>query len=163
MNEHASPIGEDDAARKRAARWRLSTGEDLEQALTAAERLFAESSSEARHLEDRSFNFASLAVVVFLSLAASLFAIFDWGSAPVAALAISAMSALLSLTLLKYAANRRRLKDVTTLNIASDIASLVSESVAEVADREKWSELRVQTFRLRLSAFPMRVNRKRPW
>lgn len=162
MNEYTSRSS-DDAVSERATRWRLSTGEDLERALTAAERLLAESGAEARHLQDRSFNFASLAVVVFLSLAASLYAIFDFGSAPIAATAVASMFALLVMTLLKYAANRRRLREVTTLNIASDIASLVSESVAEVAERERWSELREQTLRLRLSAFPMRINRNHSW
>lgn len=136
MNEHTSRSG-DDAVSKRATRWRLTTGEDLERALTAAERLLAESSAEARHLQDRSFNFASLAVVVFLSLAASLYAIFDFGSAPLAAVAVASMFTLLVMTLLKYAENRRRLREETTLDIASDIASLVSESVAEVAETRK--------------------------
>ncbi len=160
-----SPHGDDRPQGQRHDRvkaWRLSSGDDLEVALRAAERLLQQAEERHRHEQNRGFALLSLLVAVGLSLVASLLIVvqviqFRSSSAevPVATGGVMVAAAGLLLLLRTLLNQRSRIRHDYTLRLATRLASMISESLVDVADRERWSYLRLQATKLRLSAFPM--------
>lgn len=146
----------------RARAWRLSDGDDLEQALRAAERLLQQAEERHRHEQNRGFAIVSLLVAVGLSLVASLLVVvqviqFRSSSAevPVATGGAIATGVALFLLLRAVLNQRRRIAHDYTLRLATQLASMITEALVDVAERERWSYLHLQATKLRLSAFPM--------
>lgn len=158
------PIGPDGVTRRseRVLRWRLADGDDLESALRAAERLLTQGEVRYQHAQNRTFGIASLIVGTLLSLAASVFILLQYvfnGSSNFAAFAVL-LTVLPALGVLVYwfrqhLYTRRDSRKDYTMQLASEIAVLVGETMSDIAEREHWSYLRVRTTRLRLSAFPL--------
>lgn len=137
--------------RVRLRKWRLSEGDDLENALHAAERLLAEAEERRRHEQNRTFAIVSIMVGVVLSLTASLIAIrYVFAFVPVVASVL-----ILALLVRALIVQRRRVALDYTLRLACQLASMIGESYLDVADREAWSYLRREATKLRLAAFPM--------
>jgi Flp pilus assembly protein TadB len=136
----------------RVRKWRLSDGDDLENALHAAERLLAEAEERRRHEQNRTFATVSIIVGVILSLAASLIAVpaYIFGLIPVVI-----GGAILVLLFRELLRQRQRMAHDFTLRLASQLAAMIGETYLELADREEWSYLRREATKLRLAAFPL--------
>jgi len=146
----------------RVERWKLASGDDLERALRAAEHLLAQAEERRRHEENRSFALTSVVIGVVLSLAASLVAVvkvfsFESVGGTVLATVFSILlsSVILTMSLRALLRQRHNNEGGHTLRLATEIAALVGEAMVDVADREKWSYLRLEATKMRLSAFPL--------
>ncbi len=152
------PVG----SSRRAEHWKLSSGEDLEIALRAAEDLLHRAEDTRRHEQNRGLGIWSLMVGTVLSLFASLLWVVDlllvgdsWSRVLVAAVG-TVVGVLVLLVLVRaLILQRRRIFFDYQLRLASQISGMVNEAVVDVAEREGWSYLRLQTTKLRLSAFPL--------
>lgn len=136
-----------------ATRWHLSTTEDVERALSAAERLLRQGEERRRHLQNRTFAMLSLIFGLSLSLFASLLA---------SSLAASAATLMIGTGVLAFALRELlRLRQIAkydrTLQLATELAAIAREAFLEVAEREHWSYVRVESTKLRLSAFPIQA------
>ncbi|MEV6527950.1 hypothetical protein AB0M43_39120 [Longispora sp. NPDC051575] len=145
---------------QREQQWRLSSGADVDEALHAAERLLAAAKDRHRHAQNTTFAIWSGVAGAMLSFAASLYflplLLDSRGLATVGAWASLAVTASIVLVLLRELwGQRRRASFDHSLMLAHHIASMINEAVNDVADREGWSYLRLQTIKLRLSAFPL--------
>src|SRR5690242_16894044 len=104
--------GKQRSERKRESTWRLSTGDDLENALRSAERLLAEAEERRRHEQNITYAIVSVMVATLLSLVASLVVIseilsFGTGTRVLGATLSFAVAALI-LVYLFYALQRHR-------------------------------------------------------
>lgn len=134
-----------------------STGDDIESALAAAERLLTQAREDARHAQNVQFAAMSLLILSLVSLAGVVIAIIESASsASVLAIAsLFAIGAPASLYLLQMARAASNQRDSLNLEIATEIALMVGDIFLDVAQREKWSVMRRESVRLRLSAFPL--------
>jgi hypothetical protein len=69
---------------------------------------------------------------------------------------VSALATLpvLILTIRALIRERQRAELDYTIHLAVKMASMIDEALVDIADREKWSYLRIEATKLRLSAFP---------
>jgi hypothetical protein len=147
--------------RNRGTAWRLSTSADLENALTAAERLLHGAEERRRHEQNITYAIVSIIVITLLSLAASLVVVVEVASFGQTtrfwAAAISFIVAGVILLCLFIALQRHRtsIGSQFILRLAVQAASLVTAALVDVAEREEWSYLRLEATKLRLSAFPL--------
>jgi hypothetical protein len=148
-----------------ATAWKLSTGEDLENALRAAERLLAQAEERRRHEQNRTYAILSTMVAATLSLFASIFAATEFlaggyvrAQQSAAFLTVLAVFAVLMLSIRALLRQRRQIDFDFTLRLAVELASMINEALLDVAEREKWSYLRLQATKLRLSGFPLIVS-----
>lgn len=137
-----------------AEAWRLSTGDDLEGALRAAERLLQQAEERRRHEDNRLFAIGSILVGVGLSFIASFISLFRYANL---ALALSTViTAGLLLGLLRWLmVQRRRNPADQVLDLATQLSSMAGEVLLDVAERERWSFVRIEATKLRLAAFPL--------
>jgi hypothetical protein len=136
------------------------TGEDVEAALRVAEGIAAEADLAARQdAMDRIW--ASIAGAVALSAAALTVALlgdhvgtawFRWFVAIATAGLLGALAASWW-SIVRLHARRRSLRARTDL--AKDIVGMLREVTLDVAERERWSYIRLEAMKLRLSAFPL--------
>ncbi|MBQ0853392.1 hypothetical protein J8N05_35080 [Streptomyces sp. BH-SS-21] len=156
----------DGAARRvgdsRAARWNLSDGEELERALRSAEHLLAQAEERKRHENNRTFATLSVIAGTVFSLAASLVAVAELitfsntGSRVFATITPVVVSVSVIVTsVISLLRDRRELEDEYPMRLATQIASMVAETMLDVAEREDWSYFRLEVTKLRLSAFPL--------
>jgi hypothetical protein len=148
--------------RERRSAWKLSTGDDLESALRAAERLLQQAEDRRRHEQNRTFALLSGIAGTTLSLFGSLVVVVEFASfgssearALTALLSFLSAAVVISLMVRSLAIQRRRIAFDFTLTLAAQISAMVAEALVDVADREVWSYLRLQATKLRLSAFPL--------
>jgi hypothetical protein len=140
---------------KLVAEPRFARGDDIEVALETAERLFAMATDDRRHVQRVQLAAYGLALTV-LSVAGVIVAVA--GSAILALVAMGAAAAVglvfapAGIALLVR--SDRGLARLRT-EIAHDLATFVSESYLDIADREGWTEARIRVTRLRLSTFPL--------
>lgn len=153
--------GGQDSGRKRESTWRLSTGDDLENALRSAERLLAEAEERRRHEQNINYAIVSVMVATLLSLVASLVVIsevlsFGAGTRILGAILSFAVAAAI-LIYLFFALQRHRssIGSEFILRLAVQASSLVNAALVDVSEREKWSYLKLETAKIRLSAFPL--------
>ncbi len=135
---------------------RRATGDDVERALGAAEKLLAEGLDESRHLQNLRFAAVSFFIVTIVSLG-GLAVGFFYEARLILAFAF-VLGLPVAFVLLRLAV-RPSYREST--EIAAHVASMVGEVITDVAVDEDWSELRLETTRLRLSAFPI-VTRRYP-
>lgn len=148
--------------RDRAEAWRLSTGDDIETALRAAERLLQQAEDRRRHEQNVRIGILSIAIVTFLSLIASILVtvqalefghtVIEVGAAVVGVVITICVLAGLAAAIVRQ---RRRVAFDYAHRLATQLSSMITEAVVDVAERERWSYLRLQSTRLRLSAFPL--------
>jgi cation transport ATPase len=147
--------------RDRAEAWRLSTSEDLESTLKAAERLLRQAEERSRHEQNRTGAILSVMAATVLSLFAGILLavqLLMYGSitqAFAAIISVVAAIVVLGFSIRALLIQRQRVTLDFTLHLATQMSSMVSEALLDVADREKWSYLRLQSTKLRLSAFPL--------
>ena len=153
--------------RDRAKAWNLSSGEDLEHALRAAERMLQQSEARRRHEQNRTFALVSIVLGTTLSLVASLvviiqFVTFGTATAKVATALIPALASFLVVASLLRALIKQIKKAGLDylLDIAMQLSGMIDEALIDVAEREEWSYMRIQATKLRLSAFPLREDRR---
>ena len=103
-----------------------------------------------------------------LSVFASLFwvvdiATFGGGLTRIYAASLSLLAGLFVMSVLVRAIVRERRQGSFDYQwrLATQIASMVNEALVDVAERENWSYLRLETTKLRLSAFPQSDGRHR--
>jgi hypothetical protein len=151
------PTGRDELAA-----WRISTGVDVEDALRAGERLLAQAEERHRHGQNVTIGLYSIMVGTGLSFVASIvisFRVLSFGygnaEATVAIVTAAATLAILLATARALFIQRQRMYTDYTLRIATELAAIVDEVLVEVAERERWSHLRIETTKLRLSVFPV--------
>lgn len=137
--------------RRSSERPHHATGNDVERALGAAEKLLAEGADESRHLQTLRFAAVSFLIVTLLSIGG--LAIGFVRSQALALLGVAFGLGIPAAVLLLRLALRRTRSQSTEL--ASEIAAMVGEVITDVAAREAWSQLRIDSCRLRLSAFPI--------
>ncbi|GAA0353747.1 hypothetical protein [Micropruina glycogenica] len=147
----------------KSSKWKLATGEDLEHALRAAERLLAQAEGRQQHAQNRSFAIVSLIVGAALSMLASMFLVvqfmyreadFQYTALAIPFTLLPAVGVLLYWFRL-FLAHKRQTEEDATVELAAELASLVGEVMNDVAQREAWSYMRIKATQLRLSAFPM--------
>lgn len=135
-----------------------TTGQELEIALDAAERLLAQGQEDTRHAQNIRFAAVSLSLLTVASMAGIVIAIVEsarvGGLIAIAVLVSAAGPAALYLLRLLHEVDRGG--QSLHLDIALEIAGMVREVFLDVAEREGWSRVRVESTRLRLSAFPLR-------
>jgi hypothetical protein len=140
-----------DARRRAESTWRLTDGDDLEDALRAAERLLAQAEERHRHGQNITIAYLSLIIGVAISFLATITFLDSYRvliSAPlILAILVGSVSAL-------YKQRQRMIMDYT-LQIATQLASMVDEVLVDVAEREEWSHVRTDATKLRLSVFPV--------
>lgn len=141
-------------------RWDIS-GDDLEIALYSAERMLAQAEDRRRYEQNRVVGLTSLLLFILLSMFASIFGAvqsalyFDTASV-VATGGTAAVTAILSSIILRsITVRRRRTRRDVQLYLAARLGRMVSDVLLDVAARERWSYFRVETCKLRLSAFPL--------
>ncbi|MEU8901807.1 hypothetical protein [Nocardia sp. NPDC048505] len=156
MSSSRTPRDEGDEREvQRLREWQMADGHDVENALQAAERMLGEADERHRHEENRTFTILSLIVGVGLSLAASLVVtVRSLSTLTFAVVPIVISVAILFALIRALLGQMRRRKNDFTLLLAAELASIVGESYVGIAEREHWSELRRQSTRLRLHAFP---------
>lgn len=136
------------------------TGEDIEFALQAAEGLLAEVEL-ARRQESLTRLGASIACAFMVASSALTGALlFDHHSNIGFIVLVSAATAvfLAMLPAIWYwvqLTRRRSRSSYLRLGIAKDIAEMLGQVVTSVAEREKWSYVRLEATKLRLSVFPL--------
>jgi hypothetical protein len=147
--------------RNREAAWRLSTGDDLENTLRAAERLLHESEERRRHEQNVTHAIGSIIVATLLSLVASLVVVVDVVSFGQAARVLAGTvsfivaGAVLLYLFIVLQRHRNSIGSEFILRLAVRASSLVTAALVDVSEREKWSYLRLEATKLRLSAFPL--------
>jgi hypothetical protein len=134
--------------------WRLSTSEDFELVLQAAERLLRQAEERKRHEDNKAFTLVSILIGVSLSFIASFVTLFRFVNL---AYVIPAIAAAIIMVLLGVALVNQRRRDPAgyVLRLATQLASMASEVLLDVAERERWSYVRLEAAKLRLSAFPI--------
>ena len=158
----------DSRGRRRRGRqeaWRLATGQDIEEALRAAERLLMQAEERRRHEQNLMLAIISAIVATTLSLIAALVVVVQLSS--IAALFGGGLSFFAAFVVLVYWI---RLLQRHRANIASEFmlrlsvkgSSMVNAALIDVAERESWSYLRLESAKLRLSAFPLLDPGRRP-
>jgi uncharacterized membrane protein required for colicin V production len=148
--------------RDRATVWRLGSGEDLEHALRAAERLLSEAETRHRHQQSITHGLLSIVAGLVLSLIASLVIFsqyFEYGNGNTSRAAASFVSALATFAVLTVSVRaliryRQRAELDYTIHLSVQMATMIDEAFVDIAEREQWSYLRVEATKLRLSAFP---------
>ncbi|MEU1587820.1 hypothetical protein [Micromonospora sp. NPDC005710] len=135
----------------------MSSGDDLEGALRAAERLLVQAEERHRHGQNLTTAILSIMVGTALSFIASL-AFFGFGAGGVSTIvgfltAITTVGVLI-ITLRALMRQRQRMNLDYTLRIATQLSSMVDEALVDVAEREEWSYLRIDATKLRLAVFP---------
>jgi hypothetical protein len=152
------------------AAWRLATGEDLEHALRAAERLLSQAENRHRHGQNVTNGLYSIMIGTGLSFIASLaislrFLTFGYGTTENATAIITAIVTVvvLAVTVGALFQQRQRMYMDNTLKIATRLAAMIDELLVEVAEREKWSQLRIESTELRLSVFPVYKRRRQDY
>jgi hypothetical protein len=150
------------SARKRAEAWKLSDGADIEYALGAAEYLLWQAEERRRHEQNVRVGIWTTLAFVSLSLGSSVFAliqvvVFNHDAPEIlAALAgVIVTSAVMVIIWRSLRRQQRRISLDYTLRIATQLSAMINEALVDVAEREKWSYLRLQATKLRLSAFPL--------
>lgn len=153
--------------RRRQAEQQALQGEDLELALRAAERLAAEAGL-AGEQESLSRIWAVVATAVILSataLSAGLLGdhVGTFGFRVCLVIATCGLlGALAACWWLILRARYRRKSLYFRLNLAQGIVGMLREVVLDVAERENWSYIRLETTNLRISAFPLGRPNRRP-
>jgi hypothetical protein len=139
----------------------MSTGEELESALRAAERLLHESEERRRHEQNITYAILSIIVAILLSLGASLVVVVEVASFGQTTRFLAATVSFIvagSVLLYLFVALQRHRSSIGSqfiLRLATQASSLVTAALVDVAEREQWSYLRVEATKLRLSAFPL--------
>lgn len=158
----ARKLGGRSASGARGRAWNLGTGEELEVALRAAERLLVQAGEQRRHEHNRRFTIISIIIGTILSLFASLVAVVEVSSfsssgmrVTVTVFPVLAAAVILGISIVSLVKERSGSSLDPTLRLAVQIASMVGEAMVDVADREGWSYLRVESTKLRLAAFPL--------
>jgi hypothetical protein len=136
------------------------SGEDVEAALRVAEGIAAEADLAARQdAMDRIW--ASVAGAVTLAAAALTAAVlgdhvgtawFRWFVAVATAGLLGALAASWWSILRLHS---RRRSTGARMDLAKDIVGMLREVTLDVAERERWSYIRLEAVKLRLSAFPL--------
>jgi hypothetical protein len=159
-----------DPSRRRRASWSpaesarvdiasvKASGAELETALTAAERLLLQGQEDKRHAQNVRFAAVSLFLLTVASLAGIIIAVVEsartGGLIALVVLCGAALPVLFyMLRLLRESGGR---ESSVHVDVAIEIASMVREVFLEVAAREQWSRMRIESTRLRLSVFPLR-------
>jgi hypothetical protein len=147
--------------RNRESEWKLSTGDDLENALRAAERLLHEAEERRRHEQNITYAIVSVIVATLLSLAASLVVVvevvsFGQGARFLAAtLSFIVAGAIFIYLFISLQRHRSSIGSDFILRLAVQASSMVNAALVDVSEREGWSYLRLETAKIRLSAFPL--------
>jgi len=134
-----------------------ASGAEIEEALTAAERLLVQAREDARHAQNVQFAAISLLVLSLVSIGGVVIAIIESAS-PLAILAFASLCALgipAAVYLMQIARSVSRDRDTLALQIAVEIATMIGDVFLDVAADESWSMVRVESVRLRLSVFPL--------
>ena len=161
---HSSDAGSwDTPARSPAKERPLITGEDIEFALRAAENLASEADLAVR--QDKIARvWASMATVVILSASALTGGLLSDRIGTIGFRVFAAIAAFILLGGLAACwwwilrTHNRRNSPYLRLSLASDIVGIVREVMLEVAERERWSYIRLEATKLRVSAFPPAVS-----
>jgi hypothetical protein len=149
----------DPPARSPAKERPFVTGEDIEFALRAAEGLAAEADVAERQ-DKMARVWASMATAVILSASALTAGLL---SDRVGTVGFRVLVAIATFILLGGLAagwwwilgtHYKRQSSYLRLSLAVDIVGIVREVMLEVAERERWSYIRLQATKLRISAFP---------
>jgi hypothetical protein len=135
------------------------TGEDVEFALQAAERLLAgaERSRRRESLTSLCGIIATVLIAASSALMAALLSDHVGTTAFKILVGIAAYAFLITVPIcwvLVRRARRRYRSAYSRLSLAQDIAAMLGEVVSSVAEREHWSYVRLEATKLRLSAFP---------
>jgi len=151
------------AKRGQTERWRLASGDDVEACLVAAERLLAQAYEGQRHEQNVRIATGSLAFVTLGSLAGLAFAFAQPDGVGSLATVLTGSATTIGTVALfmRLAVPRRRSRRAqhVQLVLAQDLASMVGNVFLDVANREHWSVFRMEAYKLRLSAFPLRTPR----
>lgn len=132
-----------------------ATGDELELALRAAEQMLVAADERHRHAQNRAAAAISILISMALVTAGTAYSIGFTGGY-IGAILTLVVSALVSfVTLGALVRDRQRHLADNTLRLATEIATLVGDVMAEIARREGWSYLRRESTMLRLSAFPL--------
>jgi len=146
------PIHRPDIARLHAS------GEELEIALKAAEQLLAQGEEARRHAQNVRLAAVSLFLLTIASVAGIVIAIVESARTG----GIIGLGFLLCAATPVLAYLLRLMNDVDSSaaalhrDAATDIAGMVREVFLDVAERERWSRVRLESTRIRLAAFPLR-------
>ena len=136
-----------------------ASGTELESALVAAEHLLSRGQEDTRHAQNVRLATVSLSLLTVASMAGIIIAIVEsaqtGGFIALAVLVSAALPVCAYLLHLMQDAGGSRAS--FHREVAIDIAGMVREVFLDVAEREEWSRVRIETTRLRLSAFPLRT------
>lgn len=141
-----------------------STGQELEDALAAAERVLQTALEERRHAENRRVGAYSL-VLTIVSVIGVLVAIAEsagFGRGLGAAAAVVVVFGLPATAVLVRTVLRASADQSARYEVATQIAAMVGDVFPEIARREDWSYFRREATRLRLAAFPLNPARTAP-
>jgi hypothetical protein len=136
--------------------FRVSTGEEIEITLAAAEGLLSEAQ---RDLRDRNRTPAWIACILAVALGAAIIltssaaGLGAVAAAIAAGLLVASSSLVAAIATAQARAERRR--PPVQMELAIQLAGMVREVYLDVARREEWSAMRVDATKLRLSAFPL--------
>ena len=139
-----------------------SSGQELDEALVAAERLLESALDERRHAENRRLGAYSLvlAIVSVIGVLVALAESSGFGRGLGAAAAVVIVFGIPAVTLLIRAISHTQDEQATRYEIATQMAAMIGDVVPEIAQREKWSYFRREATRLRLAAFPLNPERE---
>jgi hypothetical protein len=143
--EHWYPILPEEGSKSQ------TTGEDVDRALKVAEFLMSEGHHESRHLQNLRFGAVSFLIITLLSIGGLAVGFIRYEAAALLVVAFLVGGPAL-VALLRLAVRPTR---ATSTIIAAEIAAMIGELLTEVAGREQWSHLRLESTRLRLSRFPL--------
>jgi len=132
-----------------------SSGEELEQSLSAAELLLREALAERRHAQNRRAGAIALLLTVVSSLGVLLAVMQSAGFGRGIGALLTLLGASALVPLARFLLVRSTEPESSRLRVALQLAAMIGDVFPEIARRERWSYFRVEATRLRLSAFPL--------